>query len=391
MLLKFSDYLRPIHAIKKAYRGVVVYNQDPEQIGRIQVNIPDFIEGTAQSDGTWNLPWIYQKTPAMLGGNGLSSGFAVPEVGSEVFVEFPYDDIYSGFYSYFWQSEVTHQSFLSEDYPNSYGFSDATGTQFKIDKTKLFLEFLHASGAYFFIDEQSNITVQTNSQIIFTSSDYQNQIVFDLTTGAITTAANASQNATAQEVNNTIGTLNENIGTHNDTVSGTRITNISGGMSSSVGGDIAVSALGNYCYTAAGNKSTLVAGTTSETFGGNKTESVVLGNWEVSLEAGNLQLTTLLGSATIGNELASLTISTTGDIKLSNAVGGSLHINPAGQVALGNHIAEVLSLLGQVLTTLTANAAAFVFTGVGPGALNPTIITSLTEISALLTSITGTV
>lgn len=424
MFLKFSDYLKPINAIQKAYRGIVVNNQDPEQIGRIQVNIPDFIEGTLQSDGTWNLPWIYQKAPAMLGGNGVSSSFAVPEVNSEVFVEFPYGDIYSGFYSYYWQSETTHQTFLNEDYPNSYGFSDSTGTQFKIDKAKLFLEFIHASGAYFYIDDQSNITLQTNSQIIFTSSDQQNQIIFDLTTGAITNSANADLNVTAASQTNNVYVQNDNFGTHNDSVSGARTTNISGGLSTSVGGDIAEAALGNKVYVAAGNKSTLIAGATTETFGQSKSETVVLGNWVVSVQAGNITVSTLAGSTEIGNEIASFEVSATGEITASNAIGsftidptgnitlendlatlamsstgdikvsneatGELHINSAGQVALGSEVAELLNLMGQFINTLITNAANFVFTGVGPGALSPTILASLTEIQGLLTSITGT-
>lgn len=458
MLVKYSDFLKAFNGLDIAYRGKVVNNQDPLQIGRVQVNIPGLIEGTLGSDGTWNLPWTYQKSPAMLGGNGFSSSFAVPENGSEVFVEFPYGDVYSGFYSYYLQSSATHQGTFNEDYPNSYGFVDSTGNSLKINKAKQFLQFIHSSGAQFGMDLNGVITLQTNNKIVFTSLDQQTQIIFDLLSGAMTLQANETLNTGSQTVNHNASQQNDTIGNHSDTVTGGRNTQIFGGETKAIGGDLGESILGNKAYTVAGSKSCMVALDTDETFGLNKTETVVLGNWKVSVEAGNIVLQTLIGSTEIGNEIGSFTVSTTGevtaeneigtisidplgnisvenevasikvsalgdikaeneigsfeidptgsitlenetatlsmdptgDIKLKNEVGGELHINPAGQVALGNEIAELLDLLGQVISSFIENAPDIVLTGVGPGALSPEVIATLTEVQGLLTSITGT-
>lgn len=63
------------------YRGVVVNNVDPQQIGRIQLIVPDI----SPLPGSWATPCV----PVA----GLSSGvFTVPPVGAAVWVEFEQGD-----------------------------------------------------------------------------------------------------------------------------------------------------------------------------------------------------------------------------------------------------------------------------------------------------------
>jgi hypothetical protein len=378
MFLSLPDFLHKVDALGKGYRGIVVNNVDPEEIGRLQINIPSLIVGTQGTDGSWNLPWTYQKSSSMLGGRSDSSSFAVPEIGSEVFVEFPYDDIYSGFYSYYWQSSTTHQSFLNEDYPASYGFRDILGTQLKIDKAKKFLEFIHASGAQFFIDSNSDITLQSSTSISFVSSDGKTSFVFDLATGDVNFGAKDAFTMATPTLNTNVDTHNETIGNKNENISGGKTSNISGGLTTAVAGDIAEAALSNKATTIAGNKTELVAGTVDETFGQTQTKTIVLGNYEIDLldgdyevdvTAGDISLSTLAGSTSIGNSLgsyevgtdgtitaendvASVVISPNGEIKIKNTAGGELNISPTGMVALGNSSAELLSLVDQILTQL---------------------------------------
>jgi uncharacterized protein involved in type VI secretion and phage assembly len=60
------------------YRGLVINNNDPQQIGRIQVQVPD-VSGSKAS--TWAMPCV----PVA----GIRAGiFVVPLVGSQVWVEF---------------------------------------------------------------------------------------------------------------------------------------------------------------------------------------------------------------------------------------------------------------------------------------------------------------
>lgn len=262
----------------------------------------------------------------MLGGGTNSSSFSVPEIGSEVFVEFPYQDIYSGFYSYYLQSAKTHQGFLDEDYPNSYGFRDSGGTQLKIDKAKQFLEFIHASGAQFYIDNTSTITLTSNTKIVFTSFDQKTQIVFDLATGEMSLSASDIYSTKSNVVSTVANTHNTNVGNHLDVVTGGRNSQIFGGYTRAVGGDDGESILGNKVSTVAGDKSVLVAGETAETYGEGKTEDIVLGDWTITAIAG--------------------------DIRLTNTIGGALVISATGQVALGSNIAELLDLFDQTLSQM---------------------------------------
>lgn len=64
------------------YRGLVVENIDPEQIGRVLVQVPDVLGETPSS---WAMPCV----PAA----GIQSGcFIVPPIGSQVWVEFEQGD-----------------------------------------------------------------------------------------------------------------------------------------------------------------------------------------------------------------------------------------------------------------------------------------------------------
>ena len=64
------------------YRGLVIDNIDPEQIGRVLVQVPDVLGETPSS---WAMPCV----PAA----GIQAGcFIVPPIGSQVWVEFEQGD-----------------------------------------------------------------------------------------------------------------------------------------------------------------------------------------------------------------------------------------------------------------------------------------------------------
>src|SRR5580698_8335089 len=64
------------------YRGLVVENLDPEQIGRILVQVPDVL---GEIPSSWAMPCV----PAA----GIQAGiFVVPPIGSQVWVEFEQGD-----------------------------------------------------------------------------------------------------------------------------------------------------------------------------------------------------------------------------------------------------------------------------------------------------------
>ena len=64
------------------YRGLVVLNIDPEQIGRVLVQVPDVL---GEIPSSWAMPCV----PAA----GIQAGcFMVPPIGSQVWVEFEQGD-----------------------------------------------------------------------------------------------------------------------------------------------------------------------------------------------------------------------------------------------------------------------------------------------------------
>jgi hypothetical protein len=64
------------------YRGLVIENIDPEQIGRIMVQVPDVL---GEIPSSWAMPCV----PAA----GIQSGcFIVPPIGSQVWIEFEQGD-----------------------------------------------------------------------------------------------------------------------------------------------------------------------------------------------------------------------------------------------------------------------------------------------------------
>jgi len=64
------------------YRGLVVENIDPEQIGRVLVQVPDVL---GEIPSSWAMPCV----PAA----GIQSGcFIVPPIGSQVWIEFEQGD-----------------------------------------------------------------------------------------------------------------------------------------------------------------------------------------------------------------------------------------------------------------------------------------------------------
>jgi len=335
MLINFSNYLKKTNALSREYRGTVVNNVDPLRIGRIQVNIPNFIEG----DQT-NLPWVYQKSPAKLGGSGNSSGFAVPEIGNEVFVEFK-GDVYAMFYSFYWQSATTHQADFDEDYPASYGDRDLTGNLLKINKAKQFLEFIHSSGMQFFVDNDANGSWQSDTTLTMTSSDGATQIVLDMVNGNITLQAKNQVSIDAPNLDLNVSTITGEQGNHNDTVTGYRNSQIYGSYVRSIGSDDGEAILGNKVSTVAGNKSELVSGTTSETFGLAVDRTIVSGDDDTTVNSGNKN----------NNITGNKTNTISGNYQTT--AGGTVTSTASGDNKINGANVRINSGPGNVLTTIT--------------------------------------
>lgn len=129
MLLLPVEWMTKNRNLQFPHKGIVEDNDDPLKLGRIKVSI----EGLIQSEDTALLPWIDPYNPYFLGTNSGSLWFSVPEIGAEVVVIFPYEDIYFGFYIGSWNN-VDKPTTFDASYPNAYGFKDSVGNYIRIDK-----------------------------------------------------------------------------------------------------------------------------------------------------------------------------------------------------------------------------------------------------------------
>ena len=102
------------------YRGTVVNNIDPMQIGRLQAIVPD-VTGTMQT--SWAMPC------APVAGNSMGL-FTVPPIGSGVWIEFEHGDpdfpVWTGC---FWGSSSEVPSLAKSVPPVLFGFTLQTQNQ----------------------------------------------------------------------------------------------------------------------------------------------------------------------------------------------------------------------------------------------------------------------
>ena len=310
MLLNMVDFFKPAQLLRRVYQGIVLENEDPRKIGRVKVRISGLLEGDIDA-----LPWCYQKTPSGLGGSGTSSSFSVPNIGSLVVVEFPFDDPYSPFYTGFWQSVDTHQGLFNENYPRSYGHQDEQGTWYKVNRAKQSAELQHTSGASVKIFKDSSIELRSGKQIRFISEDERTQFTFDMETGDLLLSPKGQYQVEGTNFQVNSKQITTEVGNHSEVISGAKNSKVVGGNKVVVGGSDSKSVLSNLAQSIAGNKSELVAGTTDETYGlshsqtvvlGNKTTTIFAGNFKVDITAGNIEITTIAGSAKLGNPIKRL-------------------------------------------------------------------------------------
>lgn len=151
MLFSPTELLNPRRHFTKPLRGVVVDNNDPLQQRRVKCTISPYIVGDVA-----DLPWCTCHQAQSSGGSSTIGFTHIPEIGTEVTVEFPYG-YYFPVYTGYWQTGSTVQSDFAEDYPNSWGWTDGTGNRFKVNKAQEYLELVHSSGTYLRITKEGNL------------------------------------------------------------------------------------------------------------------------------------------------------------------------------------------------------------------------------------------
>jgi hypothetical protein len=359
MLLRLNDWVSRNDDISKPHRGVVISNGDPKKLGRIKVEIEGFLQGL-------HLPWIYPKNPYFLGGGNGSISFSVPEEGSEVIVEFPFKDIYFGFYTGHWPTKKHPNEFdvwsmdafpyvtFNESYPESYGFRDSNGNYFRVNKIKNTMELYHKSSS----SDETRITIRDDGQIdIFTIGDFNitNSGNINLnTTGIINIlvplkGARISFNGLGgiplvTATVNAIGDLTAFVLFGGATVEVTKSVTLAAGLSVSIiastlvsiyaGGSASVTAVGKVDIVAGGDVSVNAGGIVDITAEGSVLVNAVgrvdiVAGGEVSVSAGGEASVAAVGNATI-HSLGVTTVHAEGNAILE--AGANVDITAGGVI-----------------------------------------------------------
>jgi hypothetical protein len=164
MLISVSEVSESSSILDRPYIGIVTNNNDPLKQGRVKCTIKGLIE-----DAT-NAPWILRSSTSFLGGTTESGQFAVPEVGAELRIEFPYRDIYAAEYTGYWNGSKTTPSKAEEGYPNTVVLTQIGELSVTYEKTSQKLEVTHPSGTVITVKQNGDVEIVATKDITLNGS-----------------------------------------------------------------------------------------------------------------------------------------------------------------------------------------------------------------------------
>jgi uncharacterized protein involved in type VI secretion and phage assembly len=135
------------------YRGFVADNQDPDQLGRLQLRIPSVLGGEISD---WALPCV------PFGGTAGLGWFVIPEKDAQLWVEFEEGELRRPIWTgTFWQAKGDTPGDAQKTPPTTRLVQTAAGhiLQFDDESGKEHLRLHHAGGAELLIDENGTITL----------------------------------------------------------------------------------------------------------------------------------------------------------------------------------------------------------------------------------------
>ena len=180
-----------------SYLGCVEDNKDPRKIGRVRVRI------TPYSDlKTEELPWASPKLGSC-GNLSSAGGLNVPEIGSQVRVNFPSRDFTAPYYEGAELNDVNRTTFFDEDYPETYGYKDTTGNFIKINKYKGTIHLQHSSTTNMQVSSQGSIRVSLSNGAFFIFGNGSGSNNFQLNIGTVDVTGTAD-GTLVQSANNEI-------------------------------------------------------------------------------------------------------------------------------------------------------------------------------------------
>jgi len=135
------------------YRGFVVDNDDPEQRGRLRLNVPSVL-GEAQTG--WALPCL------PFGGLADQGLFSVPEVGAQMWVEFEGGNINQPIWTgTFWQQSGDAPAEAAQSPPTTRVFKTPSGHVLQFDDNEGEEQFrlAHPAGAETSVDPNGTVII----------------------------------------------------------------------------------------------------------------------------------------------------------------------------------------------------------------------------------------
>lgn len=158
--------------------GTVIYNNDPEKLGRIKVKLTGIFEPTDEIGS--NLPWVRQLTDTFLCGNNCEM-FSVPEIGSVVEIKWAFDNR-TPFYTGAPYSQKHKTNAFDEDYPNTQGMKIGDFL-LKINQSKNIATISHP-GFNLTINNDGTSTLSLSSSLIVKAPNIKLDGDVNVTSGA---------------------------------------------------------------------------------------------------------------------------------------------------------------------------------------------------------------
>lgn len=154
------------------YKGVVINNQDPLGLDRIQCRVPELYD-----DEIGEVPWILPIKYCLFGQGQGYGQFGVPPLGSVALIELQGNDPNFPVYRGFLLTDANKQERYT---PGTYGIIDPNGSELCIDTNNQTLSYAHISGIQFILNadgtfninvaKDHNIQVNGNSNITVNGS-----------------------------------------------------------------------------------------------------------------------------------------------------------------------------------------------------------------------------
>jgi type VI secretion system secreted protein VgrG len=187
-------------------------------------------------------PWAIMRRPFGFGGNSSRSYFAVPEVGSSVWVSFLGGCIYSPVYETAPVDGLTKISEMETNYPKRWGWTDPDGSSLIVDVADHTVDYVHQSGTEIHIlkDKTVNIIMpyDNNNEI---DRDRETSVGRDET-------IDIQRNKKESIVGNDVREVGIN---DTETITGNKTSTVTGNETKTVTGNITITATGNVVITGA--------------------------------------------------------------------------------------------------------------------------------------------